>query len=174
MRHVSPVLHVRPGVLDRRKGLVHAALRCALGRGGTTPAALKREGDGKTPLGDYRIVELRYRPDRMMRPRTRLPVKALRPSDGWCDDPRDRRYNRPVRLPIRASFERMWRDDGLYDVVVVLDHNQRPRIPGRGSAIFLHVARDGLQPTEGCVALPLAALRHIVARLGPGAWLKIG
>ena len=68
----------------------------------------------------------------------------------------------------------MWRDDGLYDVVVVLDHNQRPRIPGRGSAIFLHVARDGLQPTEGCVALPLAALRHIVARLGPGAWLKIG
>ena len=91
MRHVSPVLHVRPGVLDRRKGLVHAALRCALGRGGTTPAALKREGDGKTPLGDYRIVELRYRPDRTMRPRTRLPVKALRPSDGWCDDPRELR-----------------------------------------------------------------------------------
>ena len=170
------MLRVRPGVLDRRKGLLAgpAGLRCALGRSGAGPAALKREGDGRTPVGSWRILGLRYRPDRMIRPKTRLPVRALRPSDGWCDDPRHGRYNRPVRLPFGAGHERMWREDGLYDLVLVLDHNDRPRIRGRGSAVFLHVARSGLEPTEGCVALPLPALRRLLARLGPGARLKIG
>ena len=171
------VLHARPGLLDRRRGTVTAGglgFRCALGRGGIAPAALKREGDGRTPLGRYRILELLYRPDRLMRPRTKLPVRALRRDDGWCDDPRDGRYNRPVRLPVRAGAERMWREDGLYDLVVVLDHNTRPRVRGRGSAVFLHAARENLAPTEGCVALPLPVLRRLVARLGPGARLEIG
>ncbi|MDQ4059521.1 MAG: L,D-transpeptidase family protein [Pseudomonadota bacterium] len=173
----SSVLHARPGLLDRRKGMVAAGglgFRCALGRGGVAPAALKREGDGKTPLGRYRLLEVLYRPDRLMRPRTKLPVRALRHQDGWCDDPRDGRYNRPVRLPIRASAERLWREDGLYDLIVILDHNDRPRIRGRGSAVFLHVARKDLAPTEGCVALPLPVLRRLLARLGPGARLAIG
>ena len=171
------VLHARPGLLDRRRGTVTAGglgFRCALGRGGIAPAALKREGDGRTPLGRYRILELLYRPDRLMRPRTKLPVRALRRDDGWCDDPRDGRYNRPVRLPVHAGAERMWREDGLYDLVVVLDHNTRPRVRGRGSAVFLHAARENLAPTEGCVALPLPVLRRLVARLGPGARLEIG
>ena len=176
-RQMSRPLRARPGLRDRTKGSVAAGavlVPCALGRRGAAPAALKREGDGKTPLGTYRIVAVLYRPDRLLRPRTRLPVRALRPEDGWCDDPRDGRYNRPVRLPIRASAERMWREDGLYDLVLVLDHNGRPRARGRGSAVFLHVAGEGLTPTEGCVALPLPALRRLLARLGPGARLRIG
>lgn len=105
-----------------------------------------------------------YRADRIQRPRTALPVRAMGRRDGWCDAPSDRNYNRPVRLPYRASAEEMWRSDGLYDIVVVLDHNTRPRIRNAGSAIFMHVARPGFEPTAGCVALNRAALLHVLAR----------
>lgn len=134
--------------------------RCALGRGGSR--AVKREGDGATPLGRFRLLRAYYRPDRLLRPRLAIPLQALRPSDGWCDASGDRNYNRFVRHPYAASAERLWRDDGLYDVVVVLDYNIRPRAQGRGSAIFLHCARDDYAPTQGCVAL---RRRDLVAML---------
>mgnify|MGYP002620576644 FL=1 len=125
--------------------------RCALGRGGIL--ALKREGDGATPRGQFRLETARYRTDRLGRPRTVLPLSATRTDDGWCDAANDRNYNRAVTHPYPASAEKLWRTDGLYDVFVVLDYNRRPRQRGRGSAIFLHVAGEGLAPTEGCVAL---------------------
>jgi len=136
-------------------------------------SALKREGDGATPRGRYRLVEVLYRADRERRPATRLPLRAIRAGDGWCDDPADGRYNRPVALPCRAGHERMWRDDPLYDLVVVLSHNRRPRVRGRGSAVFLHVAGPGLAATQGCVALPKPALRRLLAACGPGATIDI-
>ncbi len=139
---------------------------CAIGRGGL--AAAKREGDGATPIGLWPLRAVLYRPDRVGRPRTRLPVQALRSADGWCDAPSDRNYNRPVRHPYRASAERLWRKDDLYDLIVVLGHNDRPRIRGRGSAIFLHVARPGYAPTEGCIALPRADLLRFIERARPG------
>ena len=126
-------------------------VRCALGRGGIL--ALKREGDGATPRGRFRPESARYRPDRVRRPRTALPLSTTRTRDGWCDAANDRNYNRAVTHPYPASAEKLWRTDGLYDVFVVLDYNRRPRRRGRGSAIFLHVAGEGLAPTEGCVAL---------------------
>jgi L,D-peptidoglycan transpeptidase YkuD (ErfK/YbiS/YcfS/YnhG family) len=138
---------------------------CALGRSGLTRR--KREGDGASPVATLRPLLLMFRPDRLRRPATTLPSRALAPGDAWCDDPRHRRYNRPVPLPFAWSHERMWREDGLYDIVVDLDWNRRSPRPGRGSAIFLHVARPGLGPTEGCVALPFPVLRRLVARLGP-------
>ncbi len=137
---------------------------CALGRNGIS--ATKREGDGATPLGTYRLVNIFYRADKVRRPRTALPVRAIRRDDGWCDEPRDRNYNRPVRHPYPASAERLWRDDELYDLVVVLSHNQRPRVRNRGSAVFLHVARPGFRPTEGCVAMRKTDLERILA-VGP-------
>jgi L,D-peptidoglycan transpeptidase YkuD (ErfK/YbiS/YcfS/YnhG family) len=146
-------------------------LACAIGRSGCR--VLKREGDGATPLGCFQLSCVLYRPDRRPRPVTGLPVRAIRPGDGWCDAPADRNYNRPVRLPYPASTERMWRDDPLYDLVVVLDHNARPRMRGAGSAIFMHVARPGLLSTEGCVALPAAHLARILARLRPGTAIHI-
>lgn len=139
---------------------------CALGRSGRR--SRKREGDGASPRGSFRLVQVLYRPDRVRRPATGLAVRPIKPWDGWCDAPGDRNYNRAVRLPYRASHERMWRDDRLYDLVVVLDHNTRPRMRGAGSAIFMHVARSNYAPTEGCIAVSPGDLRRVlgIARRG--------
>jgi L,D-peptidoglycan transpeptidase YkuD (ErfK/YbiS/YcfS/YnhG family) len=115
-----------------------------------------------------------YRSDRVRRPLTALPVRAIDKRDGWCDAAGDRNYNRPVRHPYAASAERLWRRDGLYDIIVVLAYNSRPRIKGRGSAIFLHVARPGYAPTEGCVALARPHLLRLIERAGPGAGVVVG
>lgn len=165
-------VHRLPGAAHRGVLTVgNRALPVALGRSGIRFD--KREGDGRTPAGIWRVVRLLYRSDHGPRPATRLPARAIRPDDGWCDDPADRRYNRPVRLPLAASHERLRRDDRLYDLVVVIDHNLCPRVKGRGSAVFIHVARPGLTPTEGCVALALPDLRRLVARLRPGSRIHI-
>jgi L,D-peptidoglycan transpeptidase YkuD (ErfK/YbiS/YcfS/YnhG family) len=114
-----------------------------------------------------------YRADRVVRPVTRLPVSAIHPDDGWCDDPCDRNYNRPVRLPYPASHERLWREDHLYDLVVVLGYNDLPRSKGRGSAIFMHLAAPGFMPTEGCIALREADLRKLLAVAHRGAFVRV-
>lgn len=120
-----------------------------------------------------RLISVRYRPDRGRRPRTGLPVHPIRPDDGWCDDPGSRRYNRPVRLPSAESHERMWRDDGLYDLVVDLDWNRTHPRKGRGSAIFLHASRPAYSPTQGCVAVPARMVRLLVERSGPRTRLHV-
>ena len=147
--------------------------RCALGPAGDNAGAAKREGDGKTPLGDWPIRRLLYRPDRGGAPATAIPAQALAPDDGWCDAPNDSAYNRQVKLPYPASAERLWRDDGLYDVIVVLGHNDDPVVPGAGSAIFLHLARPDFSATQGCVALARADLEALLARARPGDVLAI-
>ena len=169
------VLRVRRRPGDPTRGVLVAgplAVPCALGRSGVRVG--KREGDGATPFGLIRLVRAFYRPDRGPPPWTGLPLERLRPKDGWCDDPAARRYNRRVARPCRASHEAMWRDDALYDVVIETDWNRSPAIPGRGSAIFMHIARDGFRPTEGCVAVSAAAMRRLLPRLGPGTVLDIG
>ena len=145
--------------------------RCALGRSGVV--ARKHEGDGGSPRGSWRLAGVYYRADRMRRPRTGLPLRQLRPDDGWCDAVGDRNYNRAVRHPYPASAERLWRDDHLYDLVVVLDHNRQPRRRGGGSAIVLHIARPDRAPTEGCVAVSAGDLLFMLARLHRGARLRI-
>jgi L,D-peptidoglycan transpeptidase YkuD (ErfK/YbiS/YcfS/YnhG family) len=144
---------------------------CALGRSGCRPK--QREGDGITPLGLWPIREVLYRADRLARPRTALPVRAIRLCDGWCDAAGDRNYNRPVTLPYPASHESLWREDGLYDVIVVLGYNDRPRSLGRGSAIFMHLARPGYTPTAGCIALSRADMLKLLARLKPGDRVRV-
>jgi L,D-peptidoglycan transpeptidase YkuD (ErfK/YbiS/YcfS/YnhG family) len=140
-------------------------LPVALGRGGIK--ANKREGDGATPRGTFRPLRLWWRADRHLRPATRLPARRIKDSDGWCEDPSDRRYNRPVTVPPDGAADRLARADALYDFIVEIDHNTRPRVAGRGSAVFIHAAREGFAPTAGCVALRLTALRRLLARLGP-------
>lgn len=148
------------------------SLPCTLGRTGLSAA--KREGDGATPVGRLAVLAGFYRPDvHRVRPKTALPLRALRPDDGWSDDPADRNYNRPVRRPYPASHEALWRADGLYDVVLVLDWNLRPRARCRGSAIFLHLSRPDGGPTAGCVAVTPAGMRRLLARLAPGAVVEI-
>ena len=126
-------------------------MRCALGRSGIS--AVKHEGDGVTPVGRFALRRVYYRPDRLPCPATKLPVTALTPQMGWCDDPAHGDYNRPVDLPHPASCENLWRDDEIYNLIVVLGHNDDPVIPGHGSAIFLHLIRPDYAPTQGCVAL---------------------
>lgn len=135
-------------------------LRCALGKGGVR--SVKHEGDGATPAGTFAMRRLLYRPDRGAAPVTRLPMAPIANDDGWCDDPADAAYNRPVKLPYRARAERLWRADRLYDLVVVLGYNDDPTIAGAGSAIFLHAATADYAPTEGCVALAPEDLRRIL------------
>jgi L,D-peptidoglycan transpeptidase YkuD (ErfK/YbiS/YcfS/YnhG family) len=138
-------------------------MRCALGRSGRR--AGKREGDGASPTGTFALRIAYYRADRLIRPRCGLPLKRLTAADGWCDGVGDRNYNRPVRHPYPASAERMWRADGLYDIVVVIGHNDTPRVQGRGSAIFLHCARPGYAPTEGCIAIARQDLLRLLPHL---------
>jgi L,D-peptidoglycan transpeptidase YkuD (ErfK/YbiS/YcfS/YnhG family) len=137
----------------------------ALGRSGIR--ADKREGDGATPRGLFRLVRLWWRADRGPRPRTRLPVRRIRPLDGWCENPLDRRYNRPIRLQETAMGDRLWREDRLYDLILELDHNTRPRVARRGSAVFVHVARPDFGPTAGCVGLRDEDLRRLLGRVTP-------
>jgi L,D-peptidoglycan transpeptidase YkuD (ErfK/YbiS/YcfS/YnhG family) len=171
---ILPLIRVRRSPGQRSRGLVLAGgqvIPCALGRSGVTRR--KREGDGASPAAVLRPLQLFYRADRLRRPRTDLPVRRLRPLDGWCDDPAHSSYNRPVLLPFSASHEQMWREDRLYDLIVDLDWNRRPARRGHGSAIFMHVARPGLLPTEGCIALPAPALLRLLARIGPATRIAL-
>ena len=147
-------------------------LRCALGRSGIS--TVKREGDGATPAGTFPLRELWYRSDRLGAPTTGLVCIPIHPDSGWCDDPADAAYNRPVSLPFAAGHERMFREDGLYDLVVPLGYNDAPPVPGLGSAIFLHVAKADYGPTEGCVALAHDDLVALLARCGPETRMAIG
>lgn len=147
-------------------------LPCALGRAGLT--RFKREGDGATPVGRFELIGGYRRADRALPPGGPLTLTAIRADDGWCDDPDDGRYNRLVRLPFTPGHETMRRDDHLYDVVIVLDANIRRRVIGRGSAIFFHLARDGFEPTAGCVALRPADMRRVLPLLGARSAMEIG
>ena len=135
----------------------------ALGRTGIK--ADKREGDGGTPSGRFRPLRLWWRADRMPRPRTLLPVRRIGPDEAWCEDPRDRRYNQAFRRSANEPGDRLSRADSLYDMIVEIDHNSRPRVAGRGSAVFIHVAKPGFAPTAGCVALRPRDLKMLLGRM---------
>ena len=148
--------------------------RCALGKAGVIAAADKREGDNKSPAGLWPIRDVLYRPDVYPNgPATGLPTKPIAPDDGWCDAPGDPAYNQPVKLPYPTSAERLWRADPVYDLVVVLGHNDDPPVAGLGSAIFLHLARDGYLGTEGCVALAREDVEALLAAAQPGDAVEI-
>lgn len=137
---------------------------CALGKTGTIHAALKREGDGKTPIGDWHIRKIYYRADKIEKPISPFETIALQENFGWCDAPDDENYNKFILHPYKASAEKMWRKDNLYDICVVLGHNDEPIVKGMGSAIFLHVAKPDYSHTEGCVALKIEDLLLLLSK----------
>lgn len=149
----------------------NAVFACALGRGGIS--ANKREGDGATPLGTMRILSGYFRADQVAARRTRLRMVPIHAELGWCEVPDDRNYNRPVRMPYRASHETMRRADRLYDYCLVLDWNIAPRRRGRGSAIFFHLARAGFTPTQGCVAVTPRVMARLLPYLSDRTVLKV-
>jgi L,D-peptidoglycan transpeptidase YkuD (ErfK/YbiS/YcfS/YnhG family) len=168
-------IRIRAAAGDPRRGWLTAGgqtVPVALGRGGIR--ANKREGDGGTPMGTFRPRQLWWRADRHPRPRTFLAVRAIGPEDAWCEDPSSRHYNQPVRGKRTGDGDRLKRDDHLYDFIVEIDHNSSPRIKGRGSAVFLHLARENFGPTAGCVSMTKSAMLRLLARLGPGTKIVIG
>ena len=168
-------IRIRAAAGEPRRGWLMAGgqtVPVALGRGGIR--ANKREGDGGTPKGIFRARQVWWRADRHPRPRTFLPVRAIGPEDAWCEDPTNRHYNRPMRLDREFGGDRLKRDDHLYDFIVEIDHNTQPRIAGRGSAVFLHLARENFGPTAGCVAMTNSAMLQLLRRLGPQTKIVIG
>lgn len=163
-------------VADGKAGLLDVgdrAIPCSIGKGGLVAAADKKEGDGASPIGVWPIRGVLLRPDRVALPKgMQFPWRWIRLGDGWSDDPEDPAYNKPVQHPHPYSAERLWRDDELYDVVIVLGYNDAPPKPAAGSAIFLHCWRDG-DPTEGCVAIAKAEMLALLPRLAPGDLLEI-
>lgn len=172
---VLACIRVRRRAGDRARAVLTAgslAIPVAIGRGGIR--ANKREGDGGTPLGTFRLRRLWWRADRLPCPRTLLPLRRIHHDDAWSEEPGHRLYNRPFRRRADEAGDRLWRDDHLYDFIIELDHNMRPRVTGRGSAVFIHAARPGFRPTAGCVGLELNALRRLLAQLGPKTRIEIG
>ena len=160
--------------LEYRDGRLYwpgGSAAAAVGRAGVK--ADKHEGDGATPAGTYPLVSILYRPDRVAPPVSQLPVKPLAPSDGWVDEPADANYNRPVSMPYPASAEELWREDEIYDVLVVIGHNMEPVTPGAGSAIFLHIATPDFAPTAGCVAIEKEILLGLLPLLSRGSQIII-
>ena len=145
--------------------------RCAVGRGGI--GEKRHEGDGVTPAGLWPLRRVLFRPDRVALPRLSFPIVPIAHDDGWCDAPDDKRYNQQVTLPYPANAEKLWRDDALYDLVVVVGFNDTPVMPGKGSAIFIHIAYPDYAPTEGCVALARDGLLEALERLSPASLLHI-
>jgi L,D-peptidoglycan transpeptidase YkuD (ErfK/YbiS/YcfS/YnhG family) len=163
--------------LDQRRGRLVGPMfgePCALGKNGLIADVDGVEGDGKTPIGTYPLRRVFYRPDREETPHTALPTSPLSPNLGWCDAPTSPHYNKLVRLPFGESHEALWRDDSLYDLILVIGHNDAPVVPGRGSCIFIHVARDGFAPTLGCVALEVGALRRLLRQFKSADSIRIG
>jgi L,D-peptidoglycan transpeptidase YkuD (ErfK/YbiS/YcfS/YnhG family) len=168
-------IRIRAAAGDPRQGWLTAGgkvVPVTLGRGGIK--ANKREGDGGTPKGLFRPRRLWWRADRHPRPSTFLPVRAIGPEDAWCEDPKSRHYNQPIRLGLDRNGDRLKRDDHLYDFIIELDHNSAPRIKGRGSAVFLHLARENFSPTAGCVSMTKPAMLRLLRRLGPRTKIIIG
>lgn len=165
-------VRTRPG--GRAGGILLAgrhAIPVMLGRAGIR--ANKREGDGATPRGRFRLIRLWWRADRHPRPRTGLPATRIDRHIAWCEDSTDRRYNRPFRRSANEPGDRLWRDDRLYDFIIEIAHNARPRIAGRGSAVFLHVARPDRGPTAGCIAFGANDLQRLLGQLGPRTRIEV-
>lgn len=164
---------IRVDTQRRELAFLGDVIPCVIGKGGAVPESRKREGDGASPIGRYALVGALLRPDRVAPPSTRLPWRWLHPWDGWCDAADDPQYNRPVTHPWRSSAERLWREDHVYDVIVVLSHNLHPVVPGAGSAIFWHLSRPDARPTEGCIAIERQRMLELLPKLESGMPFEI-
>lgn len=173
-RPVKSVITVRPAPLDRRRALVTFDGRteqAAIGRSGIT--SRKREGDGATPRAAMKLIGGYVRRDRILLPPTPLPTRATRKGMLWCDAPGHASYNHPAKAPFTPSHEEMMRTDGLYDICLVMDWNLTSRRRNAGSAIFFHLIRPGYEPTQGCVAVSLAAMRRLIPHMRRGMVVKV-
>jgi L,D-peptidoglycan transpeptidase YkuD (ErfK/YbiS/YcfS/YnhG family) len=145
--------------------------RCSLGKAGI--GIKKREGDNLTPKGKFKLIQVFYRADRIKKIKTNLPKKIITRNMGWCDDSRSNNYNRLIKLPFNFSYERLYRRDNIYDLVVLINYNTKPIIKNKGSAIFIHISRKNFSPTRGCIALKKENLLQILSKVKKNTKIKI-
>lgn len=168
------VVHPSPDSLHT--GIVKTPIgdfSCTIGKAGVVGADQKVEGDNKTPIGTFPFRYVLWRQDRLPQPETGLPVKPLLPETGWCEDPSQPDYNLEVTLPHDGACDRMTRDDHLYDIVAVIGYNDDPVVRGKGSAIFMHLARHEGTATAGCIGLSLEDLKTVLKELTPESTITI-
>ncbi len=172
----NKILRVLPTEENKFKGHLHwggQVYPCFLGEAGTLSVNQKKEGDGATPFGFFPIRSLYYRKDRLGLLTSRLPTHEFKKEDCWSDEIKDPYYNQFFSGTSKASHEKMWREDNLYDVVIPLGYNDQEIKPGAGSCIFFHIAKDGFSPTKGCVAIDRDAMLEILKKLTPGCFMRI-
>ena len=145
--------------------------RCALGKGGVKKKTM--EGDNITPKGTFKIIKIYYRSDKIKKIETLIKKNKIKKNMGWCDDPNSRFYNKLINLPTKYSHEKLYRNDNLYDLIVVLSYNTNPIIKNKGSAIFLHIAKNSYRKTKGCIALKKNHLIKIISKIKKNTKIKI-
>ena len=145
--------------------------RCALGKAGVKKKIM--EGDNITPKGIFKIIKIYYRPDKFKEIKTLIKKIKIRKNMGWCDDPKSRFYNQQIKLPTKYGHEKLYRNDNLYDLIAVLNYNINPIIKNKGSAIFLHIAKNSYQKTKGCIALKKKHLIEILSKIKKNTKIKI-
>ena len=146
--------------------------RCALGKAGIKKKIM--EGDNITPKGIFKIIKIYYRPDKIKEIKTLIKKIKIKKNMGWCDDIKSRFYNQQIKLPVKYSHEKLYRNDNLYDLIAVLNYNIDPIIKKKGSAIFLHIAKNSYQETKGCIALKKKHLIEIISKIKKNTKIKIG
>ena len=146
--------------------------RCALGKNGIKKKM--KEGDFITPRGKYKLIKIYYRPDRIKKINSPLKKIKIKKNMGWCDDVNSKYYNKQIKINDKISHEKLYRKDSLYDILVVLNYNLNPIIRGKGSAIFLHVAKKNYSKTQGCIALKRNELLNLVSKIKKNTQIKIG
>lgn len=146
-------------------------LRCSIGKRGIS--IKKREGDKKTPKGEFKLKYILYRKDRVFKLKTKLKKIVIKKKMGWCDDPNSNYYNKIINYPFKYSAEKLWRKDSIYDVIIVIDYNLNPVIKNKGSAIFLHIANRKYKPTNGCIAVSKDNIKLIAFKINKKTKLKI-
>ena len=145
--------------------------RCALGKAGIKEK--KFEGDNITPRGTYRIIKVFYRSDRIKNLTTRITKIKIKKNMGWCDDFKSKDYNKLIKIPFKYSYEKLFRADHIYDVVILINYNYKPIIRNKGSAIFVHIAKKNYQKTAGCIALKKQHILKILSNIKKNEKIKI-
>jgi L,D-peptidoglycan transpeptidase YkuD (ErfK/YbiS/YcfS/YnhG family) len=145
--------------------------RCSLGKAGIKKKI--REGDNITPKGTFKLLNVFYRPDKIKKIKTKLSKIRIKKNFGWCDDPKSKFYNKLVRLPFIGSYEKLYRRDSIYDLLIVLNYNTNPIVENKGSAIFIHIAKKKFNKTAGCVALKKKDLLILLANIKKNTKIKI-
>ena len=145
--------------------------KCAIGKRGINNK--RREGDLITPKGIYKIKYILYRKDRVKNIQTKIRKIVIKKNMGWCNDPKSKKYNKLIKLPSVYSYEKLYKKENIYDIILVLNYNTNPVLKNKGSAIFIHIARRNYEKTEGCVAIVKRSLIKIIKELKKNTKIKI-